>query len=329
MSFIRALCGALLAAAIALSASPASAQAQSQPWPTRTITAISPIGAGNAVDTIARVIFDPMSKRFGVPIIIENRPGGGGVIGFNDVAKAAPDGYTVLLGSSTIASGAVLHKHLPYEPLKDFAAVFPFGVSPSVLVVAPSKGYNSVADLVAAAKAKPGVLNYASAGIGAASHIAAERFRLAAGIKAQHVPFRTPGEALAEVLAGRVDYYFLPLAAGISLVQSGKLKALAVSTPKRAPLMPDVPTIAEAGYPSAEYLFWGGLFVPAKLPPEIVDRLHDEGQKALDLPAVQTALTKLGYEPRRMTPAEFEAFFVKDFNETVELAKQVGIVPSD
>lgn len=325
MSFIRAPWGALLAAALAFATSPASAQS----WPTRTITAISPIGAGNAVDIIARVIFDRMSKQLGVPMIIENRPGGGGLIGFNDVAKAKPDGYTLLLGSSTIASGAVLHKHLPYEPLKDFAAVFPFGMSPSVLVVAPSKGYNSVADLVAAAKAKPGALNFASAGIGAASHIAAERFRLATGINAQHVPFRTPGEALAEVVAGRVDYYFLPLAAGISLVKSGKLKALAVSTPKRSPQLPDVPTIAEAGYPSAEYLFWGGLFVPSKVPPEIVTRLHDEGQKALDLPEVQGALTKLGYEPRRMTPAEFQAFFVKDFNDTVTLAKQVGIVPGD
>jgi tripartite-type tricarboxylate transporter receptor subunit TctC len=323
MSFIRAARGALLAAALA------GSQASAQNWPTQTITAISPIGAGNAVDIIARVIFDQMSKQLGVPIIIENRPGGGGVIGFNDVAKAKPDGYTVLLGSSTISSGAVLHKSLPYEPLKDFMAVLPFGVSPSVLVTAPSKGFNSVADIVAAAKAKPGALNYGSAGVGAASHIAAERFRVAAGIKAQHVPFRSPPEVLAEVVAGRLDYYFLPLAAGISLVQSGKLRALAVSTPKRSPLMPNVPTIAEAGYPSAEYLFWGGLFVPSQVPPEIVTRLHDEGQKALDLPAVQSALTRLGYEPRRMTPAEFQAFFVKDFNETITLAKQVGIAPTD
>ncbi len=324
MSFIRALGGSLLAAGLLL-ASPVSAQT----WPTHTILGISPIGAGNAVDIIARVTFDPMSKSLGVPIIVENRPGGGGLIGFNDVAKAKPDGYTVLLGSSTISSGAVLHKHLPYDPIKDFTAVFPFGVSPSVLVVSPAKGFNSVADLVAAAKARPGALNYASAGIGAASHIAAERFRVATGIDAQHVPFRGPGEALAEVVAGRVDYYFLPIAAGISLVQSGKLKALAVSTPKRSPLMPDVPTIAEAGYPTAEYLFWGGLFVPSKTPPEIVKRLYDEGRKASELPATQAALTKLGYESRPMTPAEFQAFFVKDFNETIALANKVGIKPND
>jgi tripartite-type tricarboxylate transporter receptor subunit TctC len=325
MRFIRALSGAFVAAAFALPASPVSAQT----WPTHTITAISPIGAGNAVDIIARVTFEPMSKHLGVPIIIENRPGGGGVIGFNDVAKAKPDGYTVLLGSSTISSGAVLHKKLPYDPLRDFQAVFPFGVSPSVLVVAPSKGYTSVADLIAAAKAKPGTLNFASAGIGSASHIAAERFRLAAGIDTQHVPFRTPGEALAEVVSGRIDYYFIPLAAGISLVQGGKLKALAVSTPKRSALMPDVPTIAEAGYPNAEYLFWGGLFVPSKTPLAIVRRLANEGREASELPATKTALSKLGYESRPMTPDEFQAFFVKDFNATTELAKKIGIVPGD
>jgi tripartite-type tricarboxylate transporter receptor subunit TctC len=326
--------GCVLAGAVlALSAAPAGAQAPSQPssqsWPTHNILAISPIGAGNAVDIVGRLILDQMSRQLGVPIVIENRPGGGGLIGFNDVAKAQPDGYTLLLGSSTISSGAVLHKKLPYDPLKDFVAVVPFGVSPSVLVAAPSKGFNSVADLVAAAKAKPGALNYASAGIGAASHIAAERFRVAAGIDAQHVPFRGPNEALAEVVAGRVDYYFLPLAAGISLVQGGKLKALAVSTPKRSPLMPDVPTIAEAGYPTAQYLFWAGLFAPASTPPEIVTRLADEGRKALELPAVQSALTKVGYEPLRLTPGDFQAFFVKDFNQTIALAKQVGITPGD
>jgi len=325
MRLTPALTAAVMAAALGVLASPAPAQT----WPARTITAISPIGAGNAIDIIGRVAFDQMSRQLGVPIVIENRPGGGGLIGFNDVAKAKPDGYTVLLGSSTFSSGVVLHKWLPYDPLRDFAAVIPFGQGPSVLVTAPSTGFKTVADLVAAVKAKPGALNYASAGVGAASHIAAERFRIAAGLQAQHVPFRGPAEALAEVVAGRIDYYFLPLAAGVSLVQSGKLVALAVSTPKRAPLMPDVPTIAEAGYPSAEYLFWGGLFVPAKTPREIITRLHDEGRKALDLPNVQAALTKIGYERMNLTSAEFQSFFEKDLNETVRLAKEAGIQPTD
>ena len=323
MRSCRMLLGALVGAT--LLTLPAAAQT----WPTHTITAISPIGAGNAVDITGRIVFDQMSKQLGVPIIIENRPGGGGLVGFNDAAKATPDGYTILLGSSTFSSGVVLHKKLPYDPLKDFIAVIPFGQSPSVLVTAPTKGFKTVADLVAAVKAKPGAMNYASAGIGAASHIAAERFRVAAGLEAQHVPFRGPNEALAEVIAGRIDYYFLPIAAGLSLMQSGKLTPLAVSTPKRSPLMPDVPTIAEAGYPAAEYLFWGGLFVPAKTPPDIVKRLYDEGRKALDQPSVQSALAKLGYEPMNMTSAQYQSFFDKDLNETVRLAKQVGITPTD
>ena len=143
------------------------------------------------------------------------------------------------------------------------------------------------------------------------------------------MPFRGPGEALTEVVSGRIDYYFIPLAAGISLVQGGKLKALAVSTPKRSPLMPDVPTIAEAGYPDAEYLFWGGLFVPSKTPPAIVRRLYDEGRKALEVPTVQSALTKVGYEPLRLNSAEFQKFFTDDLNQTVALAKKVGIDAGD
>jgi tripartite-type tricarboxylate transporter receptor subunit TctC len=325
MRSIRVLCGALAALALAAAASSADAQT----WPARTVTAISPFSAGNAVDIVGRVVLDQMSRQVGQPIIIENRPGAGGTTAFNAVAKANPDGYTVLLGSSTFSSGVVLHKTLPYDTLHDFAAVIPFGAQPSVLVAAPSKGFKTVADLVAAAKAKPGAMNYASAGIGAASHIAAERFRLATGIVGQHVPFRGPNEALAEVIAGRIDFYFLPLAPALPLVKSGQLVALAVSTPQRAPSMPDVPTTAEAGYPTAAYLFWSGLFVPAKTPADVVGRVYDEGRKALDLPNVQESLTKLGVQPMRMTPAEFQKYFADDVAKTVKLAEEAGIQPTD
>jgi tripartite-type tricarboxylate transporter receptor subunit TctC len=325
MRFTPALTGALMAAALGALASPAGAQT----WPARAITAISPFSAGNAVDITGRVVLDQMSKQLGQPIVIENRPGAGGTTAFNSVARAAPDGYTILLGSSTFSSGVVLHKTLPYDTLRDFAAVIPFGAQPSVLVTAPSKGFKTVADLVAAAKAKPGAMNYASAGIGAASHIAAERFRLATGIVGQHVPFRGPNEALAEVIAGRIDFYFLPLAPALPMVKSGQLVALAVSTAQRAPSMPDVPTTAEAGYPAASYLFWSGLFAPAKTPADVVGRLYDEGRKALDLPNVQEALTKLGVQPMRMTSAEFQKFFADDVAETVKLAKEAGIQPTD
>ena len=244
--------------------------------------------------------------------VLENRPGGGGTVGSAAVAKADPDGYTVLLLTSSQASYIVLHKTLPYDPVRDFAPVVLFGVQPSVLVAAPSKGWKTVADLVAAAKAKPGALNFASAGLGSASHLAAERLRLAADINVQHIPFRGPVEAFTEVMTGRVDFYFLPIAPALPNIKNGKVVALAVSTPKRAPLLPDVPTVVEAGYPNAQYLFWGGLAFPAKTPRAIVDKLHDETQKALTVPAVQERLAKLGVQPMPMSVDEFAKFFRDD-----------------
>ena len=179
--------------------------------------------------------------------------------GASAVAKADPDGYTLLLNSSTMSSQIVLHKSLPYDVVKDFAPIALFGIQPSVLITSPSKGYKTVADIVAAAKAKPGTLNFASAGIGAASHMAAERFRVSAKLDVQHIPYKGPVEAFTDVMAGRIDYYYLPIAPALPNIQSGKIVALAVSTPKRAPSLPNVPTIVEAGYPDATYLFWGGI----------------------------------------------------------------------
>ena len=325
MSANRSLRAALTGAALVAIISPAAAQE----WPTRAITAISPFSAGNANDIVGRVVLDPVSKQLGQPIVVENRPGGGGSIGANAVAKSAPDGYTILLHSSSFSAEVVLHKTLPYDPLGDFTAVIPFGAQPSVLVAAPSKGFKTVADIVAAAKANPGSLNFASAGVGSASHMAAERFRVSAGFTAQHIPFRGPAEAFAEVMAGRIDFYFLPIAPALPVVADGKLMALAVSTPERAPALPNVPTTAEAGFPGASYLFWGGLFVPKKTPNSIVVRLHDEAKKALDLPSVQERLSKVGVQPLPMTSEQFDKFFRDDVAVTVKLAKEVGIKPLD
>lgn len=325
MSANRSLRAALTGAALVAIISPAAAQE----WPTRAITAISPFSAGNANDIVGRVVLDPVSKQLGQTIVIENRPGGGGSIGANSVAKAAPDGYTILLHSSSFSAEVVLHKTLPYDPIGDFTAVIPFGAQPSVLVAAPSKGFKTAADIVAAAKAKPGSLNFASAGVGSASHMAAERFRVSAGFTAQHIPFRGPAEAFAEVMAGRIDFYFLPIAPALPVVGDGKVMALAVSTPQRAPALPNVPTTAEAGFPGASYLFWGGLFVPKKTPSNVVVRLHDETKKALQLPAVQERLSKLGVQPLPMTTEQFEKFFRDDVAVTVKLAKEIGIKPLD
>jgi tripartite-type tricarboxylate transporter receptor subunit TctC len=315
----------IASAVLAAGVSAAAAQA----WPTRAIQAISPFSAGSANEIVARIVLDQVSRQIGQSFIVENRPGGGGTLGAAMVANAAPDGYTLLLHSASLSSQVVLHKTLPYDPVRDFAPIIPFGISPSVLVVAPSKGFRSLADLVAAAKAKPGVLNYASAGIGSASHMAAERLRVASGLEAQHIPFRGPVEAFTEVMAGRIDFYFLPIAPALPVIADGKVVALAVSTRKRAAALPNVPTVAEAGYPGAEYLFWGGLSAPAKTPREIVDKLHHESEKALSLPAIGERLSKLGVEPQPMSVEQFEEFFRDDVAATVKLAREARILPTE
>ena len=324
MSF-RSASGAA-ATAVLISLAPA---ALAQDWPSRAITAVSTVSAGNAADTVARVVLDQVSKQIGQSFVIENRTGAGGTIGSASVAKADPDGYTILLLTSSQGSAVALYKTLPYDPLHDFVPVALFGVQPSVLVAAPAKGWTSVADLVAAAKAKPGALNFASAGLGSASHWAAERLRLAAGINVQHIPFRGPVEAFTEVMTGRVDFYYLPIAPALPNIRDGKVVALAVSTPKRAPMLPNVPTVAEAGYPEAQYLFWGGAGFPAKTPRTIVDRLHAETEKALAAPAVRERLTTLGVEPAPMTVEEFGKFYRDDVAAILKLAKDANIAPTN
>ncbi len=251
MKCIRARDAVIAAAFFAATAVAAHAQA----WPTRPIKLISPFPAGSASDTTARVVVDQISHILGQSIVVEPQAGAGGIIGFQMVAKANPDGYTLVTSSSSMANGKVLHSKLPYDVLRDFTPVAMFGVQPNVLVVSKQSGFKTVADLVAAAKAKPGTLTFASAGVGSTSHMAGERFRLAAKIDVRHIPFRANG--LTEVMAGRIDFYFIPLAAAASALHSGKLTAIAVSTPKRSALLPDVPTVAEAGYPAAEFELLG------------------------------------------------------------------------
>jgi tripartite-type tricarboxylate transporter receptor subunit TctC len=316
-----AACGAACVVSLIAAPQPAAAQA----WPTKTIQAIIPFAAGNANDVVGRIVLDQLSRQLGHPIIVDNRAGAGGTTGVAFVAKAAPDGYTILVHSATFSSGYSLYKSLPYDTFNDFIAVIPLGIQPTVLVAAPSKGWKTLGDLVAAAKARPGELNFASAGIGAASHLAAERFRVSAGFTAQHVPFRGPVEALTEVMTGRIDFYFLPVAPALPLITEGKLIALAVSTEKRASALPNVPTTAEAGLKDAAYAFWNGVFVPAKTPPPIVTRIYDETQKALAVPSVQERLLKVGQDPLPMNSAEFEKFFHDDVRATAKLMKEAGV----
>ena len=296
-----------------------------QAWPTRTITAIVPFGAGSASDVMPRVTLDQVSNQVGRPIVVENRPGAGGSIGANVVAKAAPDGYT-MLASGALATAHGLYPKLPYNTLQDFVPVVSLGQQPLVLVSAPSKGLKTLDDLIAAAKARPGSFNFASAGIGSASHFAAERLRITAGFEAQHIPFRGATEALAETVAGRVDFFFLPIAPALSLITDGKLDALAISAMKRATALPQVPTTAEAGLQNSAYDFWVGIFLPAQTPRDIVVRLHQETNKALQVPSVQERLAVLGVEPMPMSLEGLDKYFRDDVEANVRLVKAANIV---
>jgi tripartite-type tricarboxylate transporter receptor subunit TctC len=311
---------AALAAAFSLS-HPASAQE----WPTRTITVVVPLGAGSASDIMARVVMEQVGKQFGQTVVVENRPGAGGTIGAGMVAKAAPDGYTLLVYGALPTANA-LYSKLPYNTLKDFVPVIPFGQQPLVVVTSPTKGYKTLGDLIAAAKAKPGALNYSSAGVGSASHFAAERLSVSAGIQAQHIMFRGAAEAVTEIVAGRVDFSPQIFTTTLPLIRDGKLMALAVSAHKRTSVMPEVPTTIEAGLTAdSVYPFYSGIFVPANTPRDIIDKLHRETAKALQAPAVKERFATLGVEPMPMTREQFDKFFRDDVAAALALVKAAKI----
>jgi len=298
--------------------------AWSQVWPTRPTTVIIPFTAGNAIDVSVRLVMEQVSKEVGRPILIDNRPGAGGAIGANAVAKSTPDGHTIL-ASGSLASAHALFENLPYSTLDDFTPVISLGLTPLVVVTGPASGIETLNDLIARAKAKPGTVTFASAGIGSATHLAAERFRVSASFDAQHIPFRGPNEGLTEIMAGRVDFYVVPASAALSLIKDGKVVALAMSATKRAATLPDVPTTTELGLVDSAYSLYSGLFVPSKTHREIVAKIFHETTKALQLPAVQQRLGPLGLEPMPMSQEEFARFFRDDVEGNVRLVRVANI----
>jgi tripartite-type tricarboxylate transporter receptor subunit TctC len=308
-----------------LAALPATAAAQS--YPNKTIRAVIPFAAGSATDIVPRVVFEQLSTQLGQPIVVENRGGAGGTLGMGAVAKADPDGYTLLANSSAQTIVPAIYPNLSFDPAGDFAGVALLGSSPNVLIVSPAKGFKTAADLVAAAKARPGSFNFASAGVGTATHLSAERFRMAAGFEAVHIPFRGGAEALTEVLAGRSEFYFCPLSTALPHIREGKVLALVVSTPKRTALLPDVPSALEL-FPDSDYPFWVGLFAPVKTPRDIVARLHGETMKAMQAPHVKERLAALGVETSAQTPEQFDAQLRAEFASTGPLAKAAGLKPN-
>jgi tripartite-type tricarboxylate transporter receptor subunit TctC len=313
----------LAAGAAALPVLPRLAMAQE--WPSKNIRAIVPFSAGSATDIIPRTVFNQLSIDLGQPIIVENRTGAGGTLGAATVARAEPDGYTLLAISSAHTIIPSVYPNAGYDPVQDFSGVIPLGNLPNVLVVAPAAGFKTVKDLVAAAKAKNGTITYASAGAGTATHFSAERLRLAAGFEGSHIPFRGGPEAVTEVMTGRVDFYFAPMALVLPLIKDGKLQALAVSSPSRASALPDVPTTLEAGFPNSDYLFWVAVFVPAKTPLAVIARLHQQTQKTLATPSMREKLAKLGVEPMAMTSSELDALVKAEIPINAAIVKAVNI----
>src|SRR6185503_13011137 len=261
-----------------------STRAFAQAWPSRPIRAMIPFAPGSSLDIVGRLVCDPLATQLGQPVVIENRGGAGGTIGTGMLAKADPDGYSILIQASAHSAAPAAYPNISYDVVQDFVAIIPFGTLPNVTVVAPASGIKTLKDLVA--KAKAGSVTYASAGVGSATHWAAERIRVAGGFSGVHVPFRGGPEALTEVMTGRVDFTSMGLSAALPLIKDGKLVPLAVSTPTRSKALPDVPTTIEAGLPDSDYVYWMGLFVPAKTPPTIVERLRSETEKALKNPNV-------------------------------------------
>jgi tripartite-type tricarboxylate transporter receptor subunit TctC len=276
---------------------------------------------------MARIVGERLNAAWGQPVVVDNRPGAGGTIGIRETARAEADGYTFVVVSSGHAVNHVLYKDLQYDTLKDFAAVAMLGSLPSVLIVPPSLGVNSVKELVAMLKAKPGEYNYATAGVGSGAHVSAEKFNVAAGVKALHVPLKGTPPMLAETMAGRIQYAWVPAVSSMGPVKDGKVKPLAVSTAKRIDALPQVPTIAEAGFPEGESTFWVAMLAPSKTPREVVAKVNAEVIRALKSQDMVERLAKLGTVAMLMTPAESDAFIRREHEVLGRVMRDAGAKP--
>ena len=296
-----------------------------QGWPAKPVKVVIPLTAGSATDVMARIVFDQVGQQVGQPFIIENRPGAGNSIGMNAVAKADPDGYTILANSSTHTVSPAVRETMPLDTVNDLSAIIPFGNMPVVMAFSPKRGFKTLKDYVEWAKANPGKANYSSAGAGNSSHLNGELFRLSAGFDAVHLPFKGAPEAMTEVIAGRSDFYFAPLVNATPLLKDGQLVALAVSGSQRASALPDVPTTVEAGFANSDYNFWAGVFVPVKTPAPIKEKLYQEIAKALAHPNVASKLKELGADPMPITSAQYDALVKKEIETNSKIAKAANI----
>ena len=313
----------LIAAAIGI----AGTAVVAEQYPKKPIRMVVPFPPGAASDFLARAVGQKLNELYGQQIVIDNRPGAGGLVGSTIVATGIPDGYTLALVGQPHLVNTLIHKDPGYRPFDDFASVTEVASMPNVLVVAPNLQVKSVIDLIALAKAKPGQLNFGSAGVGSSSHLAGEMFKSTAGINVVHIPFRLLGDIFTEMLAGRVHLYVFPLPAVMPMLQQGKLRPLAVATPKRAPALPDVPTMAESGLPAYQSDSWFGIVAPAKTPRAIIAQLNKDIVGILQQPAVKERLLAQGAEPVFGTPEQFLKLQREEYVRIQKLVKDIGIEP--
>src|SRR5687768_12829721 len=313
------LLGALLAAC--------AFHAFAQAYPTKPVRLIIAFTPGSSTDIIGRAVAAKLQEMWGQPVVAENRAGAGGSIGSAAVLREPPDGYTLLANSSAHVANPSIYKTLPYDTLKDFANIAPLAGGPNVLIVSPESGWKKLGDFIAAAKAKPGQLNFSSAGIGSGTHFNLEKLKLMAGIDVTHIAYKGTPEAIGDTIAGRVCCYWAPINAALPHVGGGKAVALAVSSAQRSPLLPNVPSVAEQGYPGFDYTLWVGLWGPAKIPADIAAKINKDVNAALASPDLRERLTKLGTVPGNLTIPQFTDFVRKEIEETKTILQAAGIKP--
>ena len=318
MKFCKTVLGAALLAF--------AAQALAQ-YPNKPVHIVISFTPGSATDFVARILSQKLSEMWGQPVIPENRAGAGGSIGSAVVAKADPDGYTLLINSNAHCVNPAIYAKLPYETTKDFTDIAPLAIQPNVLTVRPDGPYKNLMDLVSAAKAKPGVLNIGHAGIGSGTHLNTEKFLSGAGIKMTQIPFKGTPEVIAAMFSGDVQAYWAPISAAMGVIKGGKLRPLAVSTAKRNPQLPDVPTTAEAGVKGAEAPLWFGLWGPAGIPADVTAKINADVRKAIADPVVRERLVNGGNDTMDMSPAEFAKFVRSEIDDYTKVLRAAGVKP--
>ena len=321
----------MVAMTVALVAAPVMVWAQSsssapeQGFPRKTIRLVATSSPGSPVDLFARTISDHLAKAFAQYVVVDNRAGAGGTLAAGIVLQADADGHTLMVNTSAQVVAPFMYGNLPFDMIRDFAGVAPLAIQPNVLVVAPRHNWKSVQDLIAAAQAKPHSLSYGTGGSGTGTHMNAERFRLRAGIDAVQVPYKGSPEALVDVIAGRIDWSFLPVSTALAYTGDGRVRALALSGDRRSQKMPNLPTIAESGLPDADFPFWVGVFISAKTPRAVIQRIHGAITSALATPDVRGRIENLGAEPMSMTPAEFDNYVRAQAGIAAAIIKQANI----